>query len=170
MPDESQAVTIRFQLSKSDVYWALVQNNFRLAWVFALIVALILLQPLIASPESTIDRNFISNVIPSVALVVFLFLALPYIGARNTMKSPTFRGPLEYTFSDAGILSKGMHASSQSDWPLIKRVSESSRFVFVRTVQNHFHIIPKAQVSAADLATLKSILRTCVKGKVKLKP
>lgn len=119
-----------------------------------------------AATGSRVYTGMICTVLP----IAFLLLGLPYVQTMSALKNPTLRGPLEYTFSAEGISLAGNYASSRTDWVLVKEVTESGPGIFVQMQPNHFHIIPKSQVSAADLATLKSILRACVKGKVKLKP
>lgn len=171
MPDKSQAVTIRFQLSKSDVYWAYVRNILRGPWLAALFLVMGLPCALIALMDTARpDEPLFCAGVALTLCGVFNLLGTPYIRATSTLMSPTFQGPLAYTFSGAGVSTKGRHASSHSDWVLIRRVSESSRFVILWTFQSRFHLIPKGQASPADLASLKSILRACVKGKVQLKP
>lgn len=86
------------------------------------------------------------------------------------MKNPNFHGPLVYTFSGDGILTECKHASGRADWQLVKAVSESGRYIFVRMASGCFHLVPKNQVPEADTAILKGILRTFVKGKVQLEP
>jgi len=123
MPDEPRAVTIRFQLSKSDVYRALVWNAFRRPWIAALIVVMGVRYMLFALMGTAEHREMLLCAgVVLILLGVFRLLGTPYIRTRTTMSSPTFQGPLEYTFSDAGIFSKGMYSSSQSEWVLIKRV------------------------------------------------
>lgn len=170
MADQTQAITIRFQLSKSDVYRALVRNIVRKAWFLALVPIVGVSSVLIALLEPAKYGDQLYSGVLTILFGAFFFLGVPYAQARSAMKNPSFRGPLVYTFSGEGILTEGKYASGRMDWELVKGVSESDRYIFVRMAQDCFHVIPKNQVSEADTSTLKSILRTCVKGKVRLKP
>lgn len=170
MADQTQAITISFQLSKPDLYRALFRNTIRKAWFLAFLPVVGLSSVIMASLEPAAYGDQLYSGVLTIFVGVFFVFGIPYLQTRSTMKDPSFRGPLVYTFSGEGILTESKCASSRVDWVLVKRASESSRYIFVHMLQGCFHIIPKNQVSEADTAILRGILRTCVRGKVQLKP
>jgi len=170
MPDEPQAVTIRVQLSRSDLYRALVRTAFRKLWFLGVLIVAFMFVTLIASAEPRKYSDLIYGVLAAILFGACLCLGIPYIRTRAALRNPSLRGLSQYTFSAGGVLTERVHASGRIGWALVKGVSESTEHIFLWMPEGNFHLIPKGQVAAADLAALKSILRTCVKGKVALRP
>src|ERR1035438_972404 len=91
MPDEPQAVTIRVQLSRSDLYRALVRTAFRKLWFLGVLIVAFMFVTLIASAEPRKYSDLIYGVLAAILFGACLFLGIPYIRTRAALRNPSLR-------------------------------------------------------------------------------
>lgn len=167
MTDETNAVTVQFRLTSSDVSSALARHTFRKMWFLLLlpIVGVIsivwaLLDP--AEPPVNLNTGF--------GLLFFglvLFVGLPFIQARAVMKTPNFKGRMTLTVSEQGIEFTGEQSNAMIKWPMVKAVSETIHVILIYLKPAGFQIVPKGQVPQLDLAAFRNVLRRYAPGNVK---
>jgi hypothetical protein len=102
------------------------------------------------------------------AIGAFLFGVSPYLQTRAVMKAPNFGGLMTLTVSEEGIELTGERSNARIDWVMVKGVSEMSHAILLYLKPAGFQIVPKRQLSQADVATLKNLLRLHAPGKLKL--
>lgn len=102
------------------------------------------------------------------AIGAFLFGMSPYLQTRAVMKAPNFGGLMTLTVSEEGIELTGERSNARIDWMMVKGVSEMSHAILLYLKPAGFQIVPKRQLSQADVATLKNLLRLHAPGKLKL--
>jgi hypothetical protein len=168
MTDEANAVTVKFTLTSSDVFWALAWNTMRKLWFLLLlpIAGVVSIVWKIRDPADS-SVNLTSGSI-CLALGVFFFVAAPYLGALQLRKSPTFSGPVTFSASEQGIELTGEHSNAKLDWSMVKGFSEMNHAILVNLKPAGFQIVPKRQLSQADTAALRNVLKFHAPGKVKL--
>jgi hypothetical protein len=118
-------------------------------------------------------KNLIQNFRPLFGLILFWLVAVfggLYFSARSMMKQQKgLSHANRYTFSETGIEMQADKASGQMDWSYIFQAFETKRFFFLYLSKGMRHMIPKKFFTDAnDVARLRTLIRTYVKGKVRL--
>lgn len=168
MTDETNAVTVKFRLTSSDVSWALARHTFRKMWFLLLlpIIGTISIVWAILDPaEPAVNLNTGCGLL---LFGVVLFAGLPFIQTRAVMKTPNFSGVMTLTVSEQGIEFAGEQSNAMIKWPMVKAVSEMSHAILIYLKPAGFQIVPKGQVSQVDLAAFRNVLRLYAPGNVKL--
>ena len=168
MSDQTNAVTVEFRLTTSDVFLALVRHTMRRMWFMLLLpivgtisIVWAILDPLNA-PVNLGRGCWV------LFLGAFIFCGLPYLQTRAAMKSPNFGGLITFTVSDHGIEFTGEHANARIAWTMVKGISEMHHAILIHLKPAGFQIVPKGQLSQADVAAFRNVLRLHAQGKVKL--
>jgi hypothetical protein len=89
--------------------------------------------------------------------------------ARSVTKYPGILSPVTLSFSNSGIASELVNENSVVAWTLVTGALESTEFVFVEMRRGIYYLVPKAQLSADQIARLKDILRRRVLRNLKLR-
>jgi YcxB-like protein len=164
-PDE---VTVKFRLTRSDVFSALARHTIRHMWflfLLPIIGAVSVVWAIVDPAEPAVNLNTGFGLF---LFGLFLFLGLPLIQARSVTKTPNFGGPMTLAVSQQGIEFTGEHSNATIRWPMVKGVSEMSHAILIYLKPAGFQVVPKSQLSQADVAALRNILRVYAPGKVKL--
>ncbi len=171
MPQIEGAVIASFKLTFSDLFSVLFWFNFQRLWIMTALIPGCLILALLTSGGKT-PRG--ENMLPGATIVfgvwAMVTFVIPYVGARAAMKNPNFQGEIQYTFSDAGVATAAKHATSHMDWEMVTRVDDTRRFLLITfSARNVIHPVPKSALSPEDLMALRALLRSHVKGKLRLK-
>lgn len=168
MTDLTKAVTVKFRLTSSDVFTALARHGLRRMWF-------LLLLPILGAASvvwAILDPNNGAVTLGPACWVffvgAFLFGGMPYLHTRAAMKNPNFGGPMALTVSEKGIDFTGEHSNGSIGWPMVKGVSEMAHAILINLKPAGFQIIPKRQLSQADVAAFKTALRLYAPGAAKL--
>ena len=78
------------------------------------------------------------------------------------------RAPFRHTFSASGISSEFAGGSLSLDWQHIRRASETRHHIGIWGERGVPMVLPKSQVSSADLEALREILRSHLQNNAKL--
>jgi hypothetical protein len=170
-------VQVVVHLTPRDLYLANLWHLWRrLRWAWVLVAILTVLATVAIAVSNGEDRK---NLILNFAPLLVLFLLWPiagfgslYISTKSMMKqqkglSQTNR----YTFSETGINVQADQASGQMDWSYIFQALETKRFLFLYISKGMRHVIPTRFFTDQNgLARLRTLIRTHVKGKVRLLP
>jgi YcxB-like protein len=166
--DETDAVTVKFRLTSSDVFWALVRQAIRRMWF-------LLLLPILGSISivwTVVEPNNGAVTLGQACWVffvgAFLFGGLPYLQTRATMKAPNFGGLMILTVSGRLIQFTGEHSNGSIDGSMVKSVSETTHAILIHLKPAGIQIVPKRQLPQADVTAFKKVLRLHVSGKVRL--
>lgn len=156
-------------VSFQPTFWALFEvlfwHNLRRSWFLAVLVPVFTLAAILGASGRRTLLAFVTLFLVWAAVV----LVAPYIGARAAMKHPSFRSPVRYVFSEAGIDIIAVHSNCHFNWELVKSARETRRFLVVALSKFAIHAIPKSALTADDPAALRALLHASVKGKLKLK-
>jgi hypothetical protein len=140
MADESDEVTVKFRLTRSDVFSALARHTIRQMWSALLL--------------------------PIIGAVSIVWAILD--PAETPVKTPNFGSSMTLAVSEQGIEFTGEYSNATIRWPMVKGVSEISHAILIYFKPAGFEVIPKSQLSQADVAAFRNILRAYAPGKVKL--
>ncbi|MGD0301274.1 MAG: YcxB family protein [Bryobacteraceae bacterium] len=168
MADESDEVTVKFRLTRSDVFSALARHTIRQMWsalLLPIIGAVSIVWAILDPAETPVNLNAGFGLF---LFGLFLFLGLPLIQTRAVMKTPNFGSPMTLAVSEQGIEFTGEYSNATIRWPMVKGVSEISHAILIYFKPAGFEVIPKSQLSQADVAAFRNILRAYAPGKVKL--
>jgi len=168
MADRNNSITVRFRLKSSDVFWGLARHTIRTMWFMLLLP----IAGAISIVGAMFDRAGYSLTRGCICIVfgAFLFCGLPYLQTRSIMKTPNFGGLMILSASEEGIEFTGEHSTGKIGWLLVKGATEVKHAVLIHMKPVGFQIVPKAQLSQADLETFKKVLRRYAPGRVKLSP
>jgi hypothetical protein len=171
---QSGLVEVDVRLEMSDLFPALSSISFRrFGWIFIpiLLVPTFLLFAKLLIPSNEIPMDPITLAIPFVCFLLF-FLVLPYLSARSTLKtSKLLQGTVHYTFSENGIDTTAQGAFGHNDWSNLRKVIETKHVLLFYPSKGIFYVIPKRFFScAANLDSMRELIRTHVTGKIKLRP
>jgi hypothetical protein len=126
MTNQTDSVTVKFTLTKSDVFLALIRHTVRIMW-FMLLLPIV---GVISIAWATIDpANGPVNLGGGFGLLAFgalIFGVSPYLQTRTTMKNPNVGGPMTLSVSESGIEFTSEHSNGRIDWAIVKGVSEHS--------------------------------------------
>jgi hypothetical protein len=156
------SATVKFTLTSSDVFRALVADLVRRRW-FALALPILGAVGVIwaiadpADPDASLPSGLVCIAIGGV-----LFGLLPYLQTRALMKSPSIGSAMSLTASDQGIEFVGSHSNGRVDWAVVKAISESSNRILIYLLPVGFHIVPKGQIASSDLNAFRAVLRAHV--------
>ncbi len=149
------------------MYVAQVQYLLRALWLLAAIPIVGIIQILMHAYSPTDTSDYLTGV-TTLAIGIGLIYGLTYGQARAAMKNPSFQKPLMLSFSKDGVELSGAHAAGRVDWVLIKGAFETKRFIFVKQ-RGMFYLVPKAQITPSEVASIRDLLRSHLPGKVKLR-
>lgn len=169
-----ESLEITVTLDKRAIRRGITQHVFYglLAWPFllwALLIVALMLWPFAIEPITaetlTIGATFIGGM--AILFVLVLFVAILF-AARATQRLPGMLGPVAYTLSPQGIAVRAADAQSQLPWGYYARARETREFFLIVLKSRQVHLIPKAQLAAAQIARLRVFL-TQFLGKVRLR-
>src|SRR5580698_486056 len=103
MIDQAEAVTVKFRLTQSEVFEALVRINIRTLWIGLLppIIGAIAVVWAIVDPANGAVN--LSSGFVCLAIGALVFGAIPYFTARMVMKAPNSGGLMTVTATGQGI-------------------------------------------------------------------
>lgn len=130
--------------------------------------------PLILISRGPEREKLIANLEPAfigAGIVLIFFFVIPYFSARSSFKSqPALQQETLYTFSDEGVSMQSPSASSKTNWSNITQATETHDYFYLHLSKNLRWIVPKRSFSdEASLPALREILKSHIKGKVRLK-
>lgn len=159
MTDRTDAVTIKFRLSSSDVSSALARHTLRKMWFFLLLpivgvvsIAWALLDP--SEPAVNLPTGC-----GLLAGGLLLFVISPVAQGRALMKTPSFSGLITVAVSEQGLEVTTAHSNATLGWTLVKGVAEMGNAILIYIKPTGFQIIPKREIPEGDLLALKDLLR-----------
>jgi YcxB-like protein len=154
---------IKYELPKENLYRLMLLLQLRKPWFYVYAAIIISFSLGLAQGMEENYPPFIA-----VALVAFILVVCPYLGARKIAKDPNLSAPVSVTFFESGISTKAKHANSTVEWTVIKKATERGRYIFIYLSRWNFWLIPEQQLTVPELASLKSILRQHLKNKARL--
>ena len=95
---------------------------------------------------------------PLLAMVV-LILGGPFLFPLLAPNKALLKSPRSHIFTPSGISTIQEGTSSFSDWPSVKNASETRHYLLIR-LSAGFVMLPKAELPAYELNSVRSILRT----------
>jgi hypothetical protein len=149
MAGQTNAVMVKFRLTRSEAFSVFAWNNVRKMWYLLLVPilgAISIVWAILDPANSVVNLNGGLGCLVGGA---FLFGVLPYVGTLAVMKHPNFGGVMTLTVSAAGIHLTGEHSSATADWLMVKGFSEVNHAILINMKPVGFHIVPKDQVSPA---------------------
>ncbi|HZU24486.1 MAG TPA: YcxB family protein [Bryobacteraceae bacterium] len=164
----SDTVTVTFQLTSADVFRALAATIVRRYWLLLSLPVVGSLAVILAIVDPT-TRGNLPGAGVAFLMALLIFAGLPYFQTRAVMKSPALRGPMRLTSSRVGIEYTTEHAQGSYDWAVVKRVIETRHAILIHLNPAGLQIVPKAQLTEADVASFRNVVRANVKGKVKVR-
>jgi YcxB-like protein len=174
-PACSLPVSVSVQLVPDDLYRMTVSYFTRKLWMLWIFPTLALVGlPLILVSHGPQRDKTIANFEPAcigAAIALVILFVFPYFSARSSFKShPALQQETLYTFSDDGISVQSPTASSRTDWSNITQATETRNYLYLFLSKNIRWIIPKRSFSdTASLSALREILKSHIKGKVRLR-
>lgn len=173
--EDSQPIEIKFRLTTRELYWVYFHVLLRLWLLIPIVLCMIALVALSAWMDRVAHTNYLIPILRFVtvaAALVALSFALPYLLARNTMRtSPLFKSEVRHIFSEAGVETLTTASRSNVGWEGFYRAVEIKDFVLLYMSSRVFYIVPKkAFADAVQLENFKSLLRRKMEGKLRLKP
>jgi hypothetical protein len=168
MTNQTDAVTVKFRLTSSDVFWALVRQAIRRMWFLLLLPILGSISIVWAVVEPDNGAVTLGQACWVFFVGAFLFVGMPYLQTRATMKAPNFGGLMALTVSGQGIQFTGEHSNGSIDWSMVKGVSEITHAILINLKPAGIQIVPKRQLAQADVTAFKKLLRLHAPGKVRL--
>jgi hypothetical protein len=149
----STSVAVKICVTPSDFYGLQIRFLARKMWCFPIVLG-----PLLYA--SGLPSVF-AGILGVIAGVTGIALA-PLAQLRSAKKhNPYFLAPTEYGFSEHGISLEGPVSSVRLDWAAIKRCTETDKYLLIHMPPEWFYIIPKRELSQAELQDITEILRTC---------
>jgi hypothetical protein len=159
------SISVTFQPTFGSLFEVLFWHNLRRSWFLAILVPVFSLAAVLGASGRRTLLAFATLFLVWATVV----LVAPCVGARAAMKHPSFRSPVRYVFSESGIDIAALHSNSHFNWELVRRVRETRRFLVVSLSKFAIHAIPKSALAPGDLAALRVLLRSSVKGKLRLR-
>jgi hypothetical protein len=154
------------------VFTVLFRQGIRKKW-FALLLPLVGLfsvtRVLVAPADAASAGVNLGGALWMLGLGVFFFVGLPYLQTRAVMKNPNFGQPTSLRISEGGIEFAGKHSNAKIGWPMVMGVSESTNAILIQLKAAGIHIIPSSQLSESDLLAVRTVLRQCAPGNVRLR-
>ncbi len=166
-------IEIKFRLTTGDLYWVYFHVLLRLWLLIPIVFCLIAILALSALSDITARTNYLIpalRIVTVAAALAGLGFALPYLLARNTMRTSTMLGAeLRHVFSETGVETVTSASQSRVDWTGFHRAVEIKDFVLLYMSSRVFYIVPKrAFADGAQLENFKSLLRGKMEGKIRL--
>ena len=131
MTDPTNAVTVKFRLSTSDVFLALARHTMRRMWILLLLpitgtisIVWAILDPV--NGAANLNRGCVVLVFGA-----FFFCAAPYLQTRAAMKIPNFGGLMTLTVCEQGIEFTGEHSNARIAWSMVKGVAEMKHAILI---------------------------------------
>jgi hypothetical protein len=167
-------IEVTFRLTQRDLYAVYVHTLLRMWLLIPIVICMIGILALSALSDFTAHTSYLIPALRflTVALaLVGLGFALPYLLARNTMRtSPLFRSELRCVFSESGVEMATPASQSRVDWSGFHRAVELKEFVLLYMSSRVFYIVPKRSFSSPDqLEAFKSLVMKKMEGKVRLR-
>jgi hypothetical protein len=144
-------LTISVQLRAKDVAWSTRQYLFSRRFLPSL--AILMSVTAFALSVGAFSAAYICG-----AVMIFIFVMLPWIRAAIAMRNPVMQSTFCHTFSDSGIATKFQGGSIALDWQHIGSAKETREYVGIRGKRGAPMVIPKSQLGAEELASLRKIL------------
>jgi hypothetical protein len=79
--------------------------------------------------------------------------------AALAMRNPIMQAPIVHTFSAMGVSSKFKGGTLSMEWGMAKGATETDRYVSILAKRGTPLLVPKDQITDAELQSLRSILR-----------
>ena len=149
----SEGLTIEVRLSARDVRWALFQVMKRAKWL--------LLFPLMALAMYLLGDA--KGAFVTLCLAPALFVVIPWAQAATSMRNPQMSAPIRHTFTAKGIQHEFRESAITVKWDVIQRATESEDYIGIWGKTGVPVAIPKPQLTAEELGTLRQVLRDHVK-------
>ena len=170
---EQAPIEVTFRLTQRDLYAVYVHTLLRMWLLIPIVICMIGILALSALSDFTTRTSYLIPALRFLTVAVALVglgFALPYLLARNTMRtSPLFQNEIHCTFTDSGVEMKTSASQSRVDWSGFHRAVELKEFVLLYMSSRVFYIVPKRSFSTADqLEAFKALLRTKMEGKARL--
>ena len=172
---DQEPIEIAFRLTLRDLYKVYFHTLLRMWLLIPIVICMVALLAVSALSDFTCRTSYLIPALRFVtvaAALVGIGFALPYLLARNTMRtSPMIKGEIRYVFSESGVETVTTASRSQMDWAGFHRAVEIKDFILLYMSSRVFHIVPKkAFVDASHLESFKSLLRRKMEGRIRLKP
>ena len=167
-------IEITFRLSLRDLHKVYFHTLLRMWLLIPIVICMVALLAVSALSDFLSYTTYLITVLRFVtvaAALVGLSFAVPYLLARNTLRtSPAFKGDLCYVFDENGVETTTSASQSRMTWAGFHRAVETKDFVLLYMSSRVFHIVPKkAFVDESQLQNFKSLLRTKMEERVRLK-
>ena len=172
--EQEPPIEISFRLTLQDLQKVYFHTLLRLWLLIPLVLCMIAVVALSAWMDQMTHTSYLIPILRFVtvaAALVAISFALPYLLARNTMRtSAAFNGDLRYTFDEKGVGATTSASQSQMGWAGFHRAAELKDFFLLYMSSRVFHIVPKRSFSSADqLEAFKALLRSRMEGKTRLR-
>jgi hypothetical protein len=172
--EQPSPIEVTFRLTQQDLHKVYFHTFLRLWLLIPLVLCMIAIVILSAWMDRTCHTSYLIPILRFVtvaaALVVISF-ALPYLLARNTMRtSAAFKGDLRYTFDASGVNAVTPASQSHMNWSGFHRAVELKDFFLLYMSSRVFHIVPKRVFSNPDqLDAFRSLLLSTLGAKTRLR-
>ncbi len=172
--DNRSPIEVTFRLTLQDLHKVYFHTPLRLWLLIPLVVCMIAIVVLSAWMDRVTHTSILVPILRFItvaaALVVISF-ALPYLLARNTMRtSAAFKSDLHYVFDERGVSSTTSASESRMDWSAFHRAVELKEFFLLYMSSRVFHIVPKRVFSSSDqMDAFRSLLRSAMGAKARLR-
>jgi hypothetical protein len=133
--------------------------------IIALVMALFAI-----APPTRDDIEFAALLLAGLAAFYVATLSLAVLfAARRTARLPGLLAQVAYTVSDDGIAARAEGGSSNLGWAHYSEARESQDFFLITLQSRQTHIIPRAQLTPAEIAALRAILSRCLPRRLRLR-
>lgn len=171
---DQEPIEITFRLTLRDLHKVYFHTLLRMWLLIPIVICMVALLAVSAFSDFVSCTGYLIPALRFVtvaAALVGLGFALPYLLARNTMRtSPMIKGDLRYVFDENGVETTTTASQSHMDWAGFHRAVEIKDFILLYMSSRVFHIVPKkAFPDPAQLEVFKSLLRKKIEGKVRLR-
>lgn len=172
--NDQAPIEITFRLTLRDLHKVYFHTLLRMWLLIPIFICMVALLAVSAFSDFTCRTSYLIPALRFVtvaAALVGIGFALPYLLARNTMRtSPMIKGELRYVFDEKGVEATTTASQSHMDWAGFHRAVEINDFILLYMSSRVFHIVPKkAFADSAQLEGFKSLLRRRMEGRVRLK-
>ncbi len=163
----SALLTAKVRITAEDLYWGcmtlLLRKSYwytgQLVFSFGLIF---LLHPQFISP--------VAFVVLGAVFFVYFAIGLYHSSARAVRTNVAYRSEIEYAFCESGLEASGPTFFFHHDWGNFQAVIETSKMFLFCPSDSQMLVIPKtALIDISNVQALRTILKSCYRGKLSLK-
>ena len=159
VPQAAEDVIIQVRLCARDVRWATFQYASRSKFNL-FILAFAAYEGWLAGPVAAVGLILLAG-------LVVAFLS-PWFNAWMSSRNPNMKEPFVHTFTGTGILSQFKSGSVSANWSLVRKASESTKYIAIWGKTGIPLTIPKVQLTPVEILFLRRVLRQHLGDKANL--